>query len=153
MRAGRGPWCAHNGCAEWAFSSTAPLTRHGTFVPENAPQCSRTGTNLPWRVKPSGLIMPGGRRCSRAFGAFARRGVLTFRTRPLRDEKPAATGGAAMFKRILFFAYGSLSYLIFLGTFLYAICFIGNFGVPRTQIGRAGGPLWVAFAVDAGLLA
>jgi methanethiol S-methyltransferase len=58
-----------------------------------------------------------------------------------------------MLKRILFFAYGTLSYLTFLGTFLYAICFVGNFGVPRTLDGAASGPLWVAFAVDAGLLA
>jgi methanethiol S-methyltransferase len=58
-----------------------------------------------------------------------------------------------MFKRILFFAYGSLSYLIFLGTFLYAVCFIGNFGVPRTLDGVASGPLGVSFAIDAGLLA
>jgi protein-S-isoprenylcysteine O-methyltransferase Ste14 len=58
-----------------------------------------------------------------------------------------------MLKRILFFAYGSLSYLIFLGTFLYAVCFVGNFGVPRTLDGPAGGPAGVAFAVDAGLLA
>jgi protein-S-isoprenylcysteine O-methyltransferase Ste14 len=58
-----------------------------------------------------------------------------------------------MLKRILFFAYGSLSYLIFLGTFLYAVCFIGNFGVPRTLDGAASGPLAVSFAIDAGLLA
>src|SRR5918992_2860964 len=58
-----------------------------------------------------------------------------------------------MFKRIAFFVYGSLSYLIFLGTFLYAIGFIGNFGVPRTLDGAASGPLGVAFAIDAGLLA
>ena len=58
-----------------------------------------------------------------------------------------------MVKRILYFVYGSLSYLIFLGTFLYALGFVGNFGVPRTLDGAAGGPLWVAFAVDAGLLA
>ena len=57
-----------------------------------------------------------------------------------------------MLKRIAFFAYGSLSYLIFLGTFLYAVCFIGNFGVPRTLDGVASGPLGVAFAIDAGLL-
>ena len=56
-------------------------------------------------------------------------------------------------KRILFFVYGSLSYLIFLGTFLCAICFIGNFGVPRTLDGPASGPLGVSFAIDAGLLA
>jgi len=58
-----------------------------------------------------------------------------------------------MFKRIAFFAYGTFSYLIFLGTFLYALGFVGNFGVPRTLDGAAEGPLWVAFAVDAGLLA
>jgi protein-S-isoprenylcysteine O-methyltransferase Ste14 len=58
-----------------------------------------------------------------------------------------------MLKRILFFAYGSISYLIFLGTFLYAVCFIGNFGVPRTLDGAAIGALGVSFAIDTGLLA
>jgi protein-S-isoprenylcysteine O-methyltransferase Ste14 len=58
-----------------------------------------------------------------------------------------------MFKRILFFSYGALSYLIFLGTFLYALCFVGNFWVPRTLDGPANGPLWVGLALDAGLLA
>jgi protein-S-isoprenylcysteine O-methyltransferase Ste14 len=57
-----------------------------------------------------------------------------------------------MFKRIAFFAYGSLSYLIFLATFLYAIGFIGNFGVPRTLDGVPSGPLVVAFAIDVALL-
>ena len=57
-----------------------------------------------------------------------------------------------MFKRIAFFAYGSLSYLMFLGTFLYAIGFIGNFGVPRTLDGTPSGPLAVAFAIDVALL-
>ena len=58
-----------------------------------------------------------------------------------------------MFKRILFFAYGSFSYVVFLGTFLYAIGFIGNFGVPRTLDGAATGPLGISFAIDVGLLA
>ena len=57
-----------------------------------------------------------------------------------------------MFKRTLFFAYGSVSYLIFLGTFLYAVCFIGNFGVPRTLDGVASGPLAISFAIDVALL-
>lgn len=48
-----------------------------------------------------------------------------------------------MFKRIAFFTDGSLSYLIFLGTFLYAIGFIGNFGVPTTLDGAQSGPLAV----------
>jgi protein-S-isoprenylcysteine O-methyltransferase Ste14 len=57
-----------------------------------------------------------------------------------------------MFKRILFFSYGSFSYLIFLGTFLYAIGFIGNFGVPRTLDGPASGPLALGLAIDVALL-
>jgi methanethiol S-methyltransferase len=58
-----------------------------------------------------------------------------------------------MIERVLFFACGTLSYLIFLGTFLYAIGFIGNFGVPRTLDGPASGPVGLALAIDAGLLA
>lgn len=57
-----------------------------------------------------------------------------------------------MFKRIAFFVYGSLSYVIFLATFLYAVGFIGNFGVPRTLDGPTRGPLGVALAIDVGLL-
>ena len=57
-----------------------------------------------------------------------------------------------MFKRITFFAYGTLSYLIFFATFLYAIGFIGNFGVPRTLDGTPNGPFAVAFAIDVALL-
>src|SRR5687767_15932231 len=57
-----------------------------------------------------------------------------------------------MFKRILFFAYGSFSYVVFLGSFLYAIGFIGNFGVPTTLDGAASGPLGLSLAIDAGLL-
>ena len=57
-----------------------------------------------------------------------------------------------MFKRIAFFIYGSISYLIFFGTFLYAIGFIGNFGVPRTLDGAPTKPLLVAFLINTGLL-
>ena len=57
-----------------------------------------------------------------------------------------------MLKRISFFAYGTLSYVIFLGTFLYAVGFIGNFGVPTTLDGPATGSLLISFAIDAGLL-
>lgn len=57
-----------------------------------------------------------------------------------------------MFKRVLFFAYGVFSYLIFLGTFLYAVCFIGNFGVPSTLDGPAREPLLVSFIIDVSLL-
>ena len=57
-----------------------------------------------------------------------------------------------MLKRILFFAYGAFSYSIFLATFLYAIGFIGNFGVPRTLDGTPTEPLGRALAIDVGLL-
>jgi protein-S-isoprenylcysteine O-methyltransferase Ste14 len=57
-----------------------------------------------------------------------------------------------MLKRILFFGYGTFSYLVFLATFLYAIGFIGNFGVPTTLDGPATGPLAISLAIDAGLL-
>jgi len=57
-----------------------------------------------------------------------------------------------MVRRILFFAYGCVSYLIFFGTFLYAVGFIGNFGVPTTLDGPANGPLLQALLVNAGLL-
>lgn len=57
-----------------------------------------------------------------------------------------------MFKRIMFFGYGVVCYLVFLATFLYAIGFIGNFAVPTTLDGEATGPLAVSLAIDVGLL-
>src|SRR5687768_14203088 len=57
-----------------------------------------------------------------------------------------------MLKRITFFAYGVICYAIFFGTFLYAIGFIGGFGVPTTLDGAATVPLAQGIAIDAGLL-
>ncbi len=54
--------------------------------------------------------------------------------------------------RIFLFIYGVVAYLIFFATFLYAIGFIGNFGVPTTLDGPAVGPLWVSLLINAGLL-
>lgn len=57
-----------------------------------------------------------------------------------------------MLKRITFFVYGSVSYLIFFGTFLYALAFVGNFGVPTALDGAPRGPFAQAFAIDLILL-
>ena len=56
-------------------------------------------------------------------------------------------------KRIAYFVYGSVAYLIFLGTFLYAIAFVGGLGAPTSLDGEPRGPLALSLAIDAGLLA
>ncbi len=55
-------------------------------------------------------------------------------------------------RRIAIFAYGVAAYAAFFGTFLYAIGFIGGFGVPRTIDGPLEGSLAVAILVNVGLL-
>lgn len=63
------------------------------------------------------------------------------------------TGSQGALRRWLILLYGIISYLIFLGTFLYAIGFIGNFLVPTSLDGPRTMPLAAAIAVDLGLLA
>lgn len=56
-------------------------------------------------------------------------------------------------KRFIAFSYGIVAYVLFFATFLYAIAFVGGFGVPRTVDG--GGPtagLLEALAVNSTLL-
>ena len=55
-------------------------------------------------------------------------------------------------KRFLTFAFGLASYLAFLAVFLYAIGFIGNFGVPKSLYSPAAGPWTTALIIDLGLL-
>jgi protein-S-isoprenylcysteine O-methyltransferase Ste14 len=52
----------------------------------------------------------------------------------------------------LAFLYGAVSYAIFLAVFLYAIAFVGGFGVPKTVDSGAAGGLAEALAVDLVLL-
>jgi protein-S-isoprenylcysteine O-methyltransferase Ste14 len=54
--------------------------------------------------------------------------------------------------RILALVYGVISYVIFLGSFLYAIGFVGNLVVPKSIDSGDGGTLWAVLAVDIALL-
>lgn len=58
-----------------------------------------------------------------------------------------------MIGRILSFIYGVVAYIIFLGSFLYAIAFVGDFWMPKTiNTGPEAESLWQALVINAGLL-
>src|SRR5581483_1415866 len=57
-----------------------------------------------------------------------------------------------MIGRIAILLYGIFCYLVFFATFLYAIAFLGDFGVPKSIDSGAQGPFIQALAVDALLL-
>jgi len=58
-----------------------------------------------------------------------------------------------MIGRITTLLYGVLCYLVFFATFLYAIAFLGDFGVTRTIDSGVEGTIGRALAINAGLLA
>lgn len=55
-------------------------------------------------------------------------------------------------KRVGVFIYGAISYLVFFGTFLYAIGFLGNFLVPKSIDSEPTSPLFWALTVNLMLL-
>lgn len=57
-----------------------------------------------------------------------------------------------MFSRMGVFIYGVLCYLVFFATFLYAIGFLGNFGVPKSIDSGPQVPFSYALIIDSALL-
>ena len=57
-----------------------------------------------------------------------------------------------MLKRISAFVYGAVSYVIFLASFLYAIGFLGNFGVPKSIDSGPQVPFSYALLINCALL-
>lgn len=57
-----------------------------------------------------------------------------------------------MFGRMMAFLYGVVCYLIFFGTFLYAIAFLGDFGGVKSIDSGRQGAVGLALAINAALL-
>ena len=55
-------------------------------------------------------------------------------------------------RKSLVVLYGAASYGLFLVTFLYAIGFVGNVGVPKTIDSGPAGAFWPSLAINTGLL-
>jgi protein-S-isoprenylcysteine O-methyltransferase Ste14 len=56
-------------------------------------------------------------------------------------------------KRSLILLYGVLSYVVFLATFVYAVGFFGNLGVPKAMDSPREGSIAAALLIDLGVLA
>jgi len=77
---------------------------------------------------------------------------MAFHSATHRESTHRDSVGRAL-SRTLVLAYGLTSYLLFFGTFLYLIGFVGGFGVPKTLDDGVSGPVGLAVAINVGLLA
>jgi protein-S-isoprenylcysteine O-methyltransferase Ste14 len=73
--------------------------------------------------------------------------------RAVSSSPRTAPAAASRASRVLSLAYGSLAYLLFLATFLYAIGFVTGLFVPRTVDGGLRATLGEALLVNGGCLA
>ena len=69
---------------------------------------------------------------------------ITMQTGP--NTTPTAVSSLAM--RLLTLCYGGISYLIFFGTFLYAVGFVSGYVVPKTVDTGSASPLTTALLVN-----
>lgn len=67
--------------------------------------------------------------------------------------QPGEPINAPLARRLAVFLYGLASYAIFFATFLYAAGFVGGFLVPKSLDSAPTQPLWLAIAINLGLLA
>jgi methanethiol S-methyltransferase len=63
------------------------------------------------------------------------------------------TSQPSFLKRLAVLVYGGLSYILFFGTFCYALGFVGNFIVPKSLDAQPSASFAVALSTDLGLLA
>jgi methanethiol S-methyltransferase len=74
---------------------------------------------------------------------------ITMQSGPVRQPAQSRSSLAA---RSFVLGYGALAYLVFLGTFLYAIGFVSQFIVPKTIDSGVTASLWRALAANLALM-
>src|SRR5262245_29776970 len=98
-------------------------------------------------MAPIGTFVP---QSGRRFYSIRDRPPIFAAARPVHPR--SVDRRMTVLKRLTFFAYGVIAYVMILATFLYAIAFVGGFAVPTRLDADAAGPLVPSLAIDALLL-